>query len=156
MKICYVDESGDFGDLPSATSPVQPAFVIAGIIIDHRNLPLATENFVQLKRKYYPAHRTPQYLDSILHEIKGSDVRKHACKNSRNKRRHAHNFLHGIVDLLDNSDCRIIGRAWSKGLGVPFNGRAIYTYSVQSIFKYGADPDNAKKLLSWEACGRVV
>jgi hypothetical protein len=26
----------------------------------------------------------------------------------------------------------------------------------KNVYKLGADPDNAKKVLSWAACGRVV
>jgi len=35
VKLCYLDESGDTGLLPSATAPIQPVFVIAGLIVNH-------------------------------------------------------------------------------------------------------------------------
>lgn len=134
VKICYVDESGDSGVLPSATSPVQPALVIAGLVLDHRDLPAITEQFVEIKRRRFPSSRRPRYLDSILSEIKGSDVRKDACAASRNRRRHAFGFLDEIISLLEQHDTRLVGRSWIKGIGKPFDGRAVYTYSVQSLF----------------------
>lgn len=134
MKICYVDESGDGGKLPSATSPVQPAFVIAGIIIDHRDLPAITEDFIELKRTLFKRAKRPKYLDGILYEIKGSDIRKNVCRMSSRKRNHSFRFLDGVLIILENYNVKIVGRSWIKGINKPFNGQAIYTYSIQSMF----------------------
>lgn len=49
MKICYVDESGDTGALPSATSRIQPVLSIVGVIVDHANLQPMTTDFLDLK-----------------------------------------------------------------------------------------------------------
>jgi hypothetical protein len=36
-------------------------------------------------------------------------------------------------DFVASYDCRIFGRVWIKGIGAPFNGTAVYTYSAQNV-----------------------
>jgi hypothetical protein len=61
MKLCYVDESGDTGLLPNATAPIQPVFVIAGLIVDREVLRNLTLEFLQLK-----VHVGLQLADLVL------------------------------------------------------------------------------------------
>jgi hypothetical protein len=137
MKICYVDESGDDGVLRTPTTNIQPTLVISGLIVDYENLNPLTSAFLTLITRFFPgvAH-SRLHLDRILHEIKGSELRKKAASNSRRERRHAFGVFDGAVELLERYDVRLIGRVWVKGIGLPFIGRSIYSYSIQSLFTY--------------------
>ena len=138
MRICYLDESGCTGMLPSADSPIQPVFVPTGLVIDHSRLLEVTLGFLEIKKRFFPVpgSEVRHYLDLVLLEIKGADIRRQACSASRRRRTHALGFLDRLVDLLEESDARIIGRVWVKGIGVPLGGRALYTSSVQAICGY--------------------
>ena len=70
----------------------------------------------------------------ILPEVKGADLRKAACDNSRAVRRHRIGYLDHIVKLSEECEAKLIGRIWIKGIAEPIDGTAIYTYSVQSIY----------------------
>jgi hypothetical protein len=134
MYLCYIDESGCTGALPSATSPIQPIFVIAGIIIEQSQLKSLTTSFLDLKRRFFPRKMPNSFLlDSILVEIKGSDLRRFAVSSSNKERRQAIGFLDHILALLEQYHARIIGRIWIKGIGAAFDGRSVYTYSIQNI-----------------------
>jgi len=135
MHICYVDESGDVGMLPTATSPVQPVFAIAGIIVDATQLARLNSGFLQLKRRFFPGRIPPAtpFLDSILTEVKGSTLRTDFRSGGRNPRRHVTGFVDHSMRLLEQCGCSIVGRVWIKGVAQPFNGRSVYTYSVQAI-----------------------
>jgi hypothetical protein len=140
MKICFVDESGCTGALPSATSDIQPILVIVGVIIDYMRLNRLTDQLLQLKQRFYPAtlRSTSQYLSSILEEVKGSELRKNACLSGR-QRRHVFGYLNGIMDICEQNDAKIVGRVWVKGIGQPFDGMAVYTSSIQAICAYFHD-----------------
>src|SRR5439155_22587156 len=131
MKLCYVDESGCTGILPSAISDIQPAFVFAAIMFDYSNLHKITESFLQLKQKFYPGlfPSRRQFLSGILPEVKGADLRKQIAKGNRNERRHAFGFIDGIIRIINDHQIAIAGRVWIKGIAAPFDGRAIYTFS---------------------------
>lgn len=141
MKICYLDEAGCTGVLPHASSDVQPVLVIAGLIIDYNRLHFATESLMNLKRRYYPAlcPTGRLYLQAMLAEIKGGELRKNACSSSRNVRRHVFGFLNGIMDICQEADVKLIGRIWIKGIGKSFHGTPVYTYSTQAIYDYFHD-----------------
>lgn len=90
LKICYVDESGDTSEMSTAASSVPPALVITGIVLDHHNLGPITEDFIELKRRRFPGlTKRGRYMNSILAEIKGNEIRKLAASSSRRKRRQA-------------------------------------------------------------------
>ena len=140
MKICFVDESGCTGALPSATSDIQPILVIGGVIIDYTRLNRVTEQVLQLKQRFYPSTSgsNRQYLAGILEEVKGSELRKNACQSNRH-RRHVFGFLNGILDICEQNDAKLVGRIWVKGIGQPFDGMAVYTSSIQAICAYFHD-----------------
>lgn len=141
MKLCYVDESGCTGSLPSPTSSIQPVFVLGGVIIPQQRLREATLGFLHLKARFFPAlgAGTGHFLDRVKAEIKGSELRRMACGSSRRQRRHAAGFLDGVVALLERLDARLIGRIWIKGIGAPFAGPAVYTSSMQALCLYFQD-----------------
>ncbi len=135
MKVCYVDESGCLGSLPSSTSPVQPVLVLTGLFLDHESLHDLTREFLDLKGKFFPNRfrNGGHYLDRILTEIKGADLRKDAASNRRREWRQAITFLDRFLGLLESHDARIVSRIWVKGVAVQFNGQAAYAYSIQTI-----------------------
>lgn len=135
MRVCYVDESGDTGVLTHATAKIQPVLVVAGVSLLAEDLAGTTNEFLRLKRRFFPGLHGPgrAVLDGVLAEVKGSELRKLATSVSRRKRRTALGYLHGIVDLLMQRDARIFGRVWVKGIASPINSRSIYTSSLQSI-----------------------
>lgn len=138
MRVCYVDEAGCTGALPGPASDIQPVFVLCGVAIQAKDVGAFTHDFLTLKRKYFPNFSdagTP-YLSGILTEIKGSDIRKQAASGSRRKSRHAIGFLDKTVVLLETYQARLYGRVWVKDLAGPFNGRSVYTYSLQYICQW--------------------
>lgn len=72
-------------------------------------------------------------LEWILLEVKGAELRKQAIDPSRRQSRHAFGVLDEVLRLLEFYECRLIGRVWTKGVGQPFDGRAVYTSSIQYI-----------------------
>lgn len=136
MKICYVDEAGCTGALPSATSNIQPVTIFSGVVIDHERLHVVTESFLALKHRFFPnlfSTDRRYFLTGILSEIKGADLRSGVAFGNRNQRRHVFGFLDGVFRILEENAAILVGRAWIKGIGVPIDGRAVYTYSIQSI-----------------------
>ena len=138
MKIAYVGEAGCTGALPSATSSIQPVFVQAAAVVDQAELRGLTLDFLRLKVRFFPSlgAGTGHFLDRVLGEVKGADLRKQVCAPSRRLRRQAVGFLDSFVALLEKRQVRLVGRVWVKGIGGPFNGRAVYTSSMQHIFRY--------------------
>lgn len=141
MKILYVDESGDLGPLPmapAATGNDQPVLVIAALIIDAARLEAVTQDFLHLKSHWFPglAYPSHNHLDKIIPEIKGADLRRNATRAGRNQRRHAIGFLEKLLAILQAHDVRLLSRIWVKGLGQPFNGRSVYTSSIQGLYTY--------------------
>lgn len=135
IRVCYVDESGCTGMLPSATSPIQPLLVIAGIVFHQNHLTNLTQEYLALKRKFFPA-LTPNSVPFLQHvkvEIKGSDIRSTIRNGNRNQRRHSFGFLDGYLTILERYNAKIFGRIWVKGIARPINGSAIYTSSIQAI-----------------------
>jgi hypothetical protein len=123
--------------LPSATSDIQPAFIVAAVMIDYSHLHRATELFLQLKQRFFPGlfpSDRRRFLAGILEEIKGADLRRAVAVGGRNQRRHAFGFLDGVFQILRSSESLIHGRAWIKGIGKPIDGKAVYTFSIQSIY----------------------
>jgi hypothetical protein len=134
VYICYVDEAGCTGPLPSANSPIQPAFVIVGLALKHEHITEMTHEFLRFKKQFFPGLTSScqSYLDCMLTEIKGADLRKLAKKN-RNQRRFALGVMEHLVEMLEHYEAKIFGRIWIKPVGGSFDGRAVYTYSMQHI-----------------------
>jgi Protein of unknown function (DUF3800) len=135
MFVCYVDESGCMGTLPSANSEIQPVFVIAGVAVPQQNLSSLTNDFLDWKAKFFPrlASSYRYRFDLLLNETKGSEVRKSAVSANRRERRHAIGLLDHLLRLLEHHHAKIMGRVWVKGIGLEVNATAVYTSSMQSI-----------------------
>lgn len=135
MYLCYLDEAGCPGALPSATSDVQPVLVIAGLFVSQTNLTAITREFLQLKRRFNPnlAPAPAPWLDIARKEIKGSDLRRDLRSAGRNRRRAVNGFLDGVLKLLEVNDARLTARIYVKKPGATFDGKAVYTSSVQAL-----------------------
>jgi hypothetical protein len=141
LHILYVDEAGDLGTLPQAPASNgndQPVLIIGGLIIATSRLESLTQDFLSLKGRWFPglAYLSHKHLDKILPEIKGADLRRHATRGTHNPRRHAIGFLDHLIRLLRRYDARLVARIWIKPLGQPFNGRPVYTSSIQALYTY--------------------
>ena len=139
MKICFIDESGDLGKLENPPQPNnQPVLVIGGLFVDARNLANITQEFLQLKSRFFPKlhRRSDKYLDLILHEVKGSYLREATTRGNEKRDRNAIGFLDHIFGLLRRHHIKIVARIWIKALGEPVNGTAVYTSSIQRICDY--------------------
>jgi len=133
MRVCYVDESGDLGPLASATSDTQPVFVIAGLSIPRANLAFLTHDFLRLKKQFFPQITKGSYLDTVLVEIKGADLRRSVALGRRDERRHAIGFLDKVLSMLVHFEAKLFVRLWVKGIAVRIDHRAVYTFSMQDI-----------------------
>ncbi|MBX3730446.1 MAG: DUF3800 domain-containing protein [Candidatus Sumerlaeia bacterium] len=124
--------------LPSASSPVQPVFVLGMLVVDAGRLPNFTRDLLYLKQRYHPGgvarpDPRPRFLDRILFEIKDADLRKQTCEASRRRRRFAYRFMDEVVSLLEMHEVRLLARVWVKAPEKEFAGRAIYTSSMQAL-----------------------
>ncbi len=131
--ICFIDEAGCPGTLPSATSPIQPALAIVGMFIDADAVPDLTTSFVKIKRTYFPGSMTSSHLlDDLLVEIKGADVRSAIRKHGLNAKRHL-KFLDEVLALLTRLNAKIVAVCWVKKVARSFDGRAVYARSIQMV-----------------------
>ena len=139
MQVCFIDEAGDLGALGNPPRPNdQPVLVLGGLFVDVANLPSLTDYFLNLKYRYFPGLQYPsvKFLDRILPEIKGADVRSNATRGTARQQRHAIGFLDRILGLLQHHDVKLVARIWVKGIGLPFEATPVYTSSIQRICSY--------------------
>ena len=139
LKVCFIDEAGDLGALGNPPRPNdQPVLVIAGLFLDTASLQGLTLDFLKLKKQYFPGlpYRSNQFLDGILAEIKGADIRRNATRGTGRQKRHATGFLDRIMGLLQRYDAKLVARIWVKGVGAPFDPTPVYTSSIQGICSY--------------------
>jgi hypothetical protein len=136
MIACYIDESGDTGALPTATSPIQPLLCVVGLTIDLARIRDFTLEFIDFKARFFPGLCSGMTRQArILEEIKGSEIRsafRSSCTD--HARRHHHiGFLDQLLRMLVKYDCKIFGRVWIKALVVEMDGWSTYTFSTQAI-----------------------
>ncbi|HEX9362204.1 MAG TPA: DUF3800 domain-containing protein [Candidatus Dormibacteraeota bacterium] len=137
LKLCYVDESGGFE--PEGSGPtVTPLMVIAGLIVDHRNMAGLTRDYMRVKQTYYPhaLSQVPHLLSYILVEVKSTDMRRQLRSKSREERRHVIGYLDKVVTMLEQHKARIIGRVWVKAPGFGLNPASTYTYAIQDMARH--------------------
>ena len=136
FHLCYLDESGCTGRLPSLDSQIQPVFALVGLIVPAARLMPMTREFMALKRRFNPGlfSGDAHGLDAILGEVKGGNLRGDLRSSSRNRQRRALEFLDRALDILETPPrVRMVGRVWIKPVGGEFKGNEIYTFSAQSI-----------------------
>ncbi|MFC9662730.1 DUF3800 domain-containing protein [Nocardia sp. NPDC127606] len=113
--LCYLDESGDEQALRTPTDP--PVLVIAGIVVDHQQLRGLVYDFLQLKKKFYPALSESgiQLSELITYEIKGRDLRKNIRSGGRNRRRAVFSLIADTLSILEQHNAKIVGEIHVKG-----------------------------------------
>lgn len=137
MHLLFIDEAGCPGALKSCTDPVQPVFVISGLIVESRHIGDITKEYLALKKKFNPhVFDKDNNLDIAKWEVKGSELRKDIKSKSRNKRRRAIGFLNKVFDILDDYECRLLSKAYVKKPGDDFDGKAVYTSTAQSFCQH--------------------
>jgi hypothetical protein len=111
---------------------------LAAVIVDQSRLRSLTIDYLNLKQRFFPGKLpvSAEFLQWVLVEIKGSEIRKRARSPSRRKSGHAYSFLDEFLRLFEKHSIKIIGRVWVKGIGAPFVGRSVYTSSVQHVCTY--------------------
>lgn len=134
MLIAYVNECGCSGELPAADSPVMPLLVIAGFATDAAGIGRLTAGLAEWKQRFFPGlcRDLADPLDAILVEIEGAELRRLA-RRSKKKAKFAIRALGELLGLLEAEDARLLGRVWIKGIDEPFNRRAIFSSSLQTI-----------------------
>jgi hypothetical protein len=134
LLIAYVNECGCSGELPSADSPVMPLLTIAGFAAPATGIERLTVGLAEWKLRFFPGlcRDLADPLDSILVEIEGAELRRLA-RRSKKSARFAAVALGGLLDLLEAEEARLLGRVWIKGIDEPFNRRAIFSTSLQTI-----------------------
>lgn len=135
MYICYVDEAGCPGALPSSNSQVQPVLVLTGLILEQRQLVPLTRDLVALKSVFHPtvAAQFVHEMQMATYEIKGSDLRRSIRLGNRNERRAVFGFVDKVLLTLEQADAKLISRIYIKRPAHPFDGKAVYTSSVQKL-----------------------
>ena len=135
MHICYIDEAGCPGMLPAANSMVQPVLVLTALFVPQEHLSKLTRDFLLLKRQFNPnlTNGSTHWLDIAKCEIKGSDLRSSIRNSGRNRRRAVFGFLDRTIDLLLECEAKFVARIYIKGPAKPFDGKAVYTSSVQNL-----------------------
>ncbi len=139
MKACFIDEAGDLGAVANPPLPNdQPVLVVGGLFLDTAYLHNLTDDFLNLKSRYFPGlpYPSPRHLDRILPEIKGADVRRNATRGTARQKNHAIGFLDRIIGLMHRYDVKSVARIWIKGIGLPFHATPVYTSSIQGICSY--------------------
>ena len=137
MHICYIDESGDSQAINSASASVQPCLVIAGLFVDAASIRSLTNEFIQLKIRFYPGKfkHINHDLDILLTEIKGSDIRTDIRSNALTspKIQHHMKFMDEIFRICKKYNVKIVSRVWVKAFGKPIVDKSVYTITTQNI-----------------------
>jgi hypothetical protein len=137
MQLCYVDESGKAETLTKADAQQQPVVVIAGVSFPECELTSITGEWIALKARFYPglAQRGQKgWLDGILHDLKGTSLRRGFRARATNRQRtHATALISETISLLERHQGRIIGRIWLKALDAPNDDMRIHTSSLHFI-----------------------
>ncbi len=78
MQVFYVDEAGCTGTLASAVSPIQPVFVVGGVMLHQARLQDFTLDWLHLKDRFFPNQDANQWWrggitvrDGIGHQTGG-------------------------------------------------------------------------------------
>ena len=133
MWIAYLDDAGDVQTVTAANTAVPPVLVFGAVTLPAKSLAQLTRAFLDLKRRFFGGRMTSHHLlDHVLVEVKGAELRTMA-RGSHRQRRRAILFLNDLFGLLEAVHARIFGRVWIKEVGVPLDGRAVNTFSVQAM-----------------------
>ena len=133
-----MDDAGDLGTIANPPNHNdQPVFSLTLLIVNQTRLTTFVPDFIQLKRNFFPGLCPPasHFLASVLHEIKGADLRRDIARGNRNQARHAIKFLDKVLDLCVQSDIRLISKVFIKAVGQQNQHTAVYTAGCPSLFR---------------------
>ncbi len=136
MHLCYVDEAGDPGRIPTATADVTPLFVVVGIAIPQSELYGMTVDLLRLKQRFNPkalGRRGKRFLNWAQLEVSGAELRGRLRSGSHKRVRYTYGYLDQFLGLMERHSARVFGRIWIKCVGDAIDGRAVYTSSIQAI-----------------------
>lgn len=141
MHICYLDESGDGVTLTNHNiNRTMPSFGLAGLIIDSEKLEAITNEYIDLKKRFFPnqiaKENQPRRGNWATLDIKGSKLAYNLRSDSKSERRQTVGFLDNYVKILENYNVKILGRIWLKQLDTPMNELSLYTTSVQKVHQH--------------------
>ena len=138
MYYCYVDESGNSEVINTPTDNVQPMVAISGMIIKADKIVSLTNDFVSLKRQFYPGlfSGIPFGINSLLKEVKGSEIRsdiRKAANITDPKVQHHFLFLDKMFSLLKENEVKVLSRIWVKAFGAVLNDQSVYGITTQQF-----------------------
>jgi hypothetical protein len=135
MLTCFIDESGCPGQLPSATSQVQPILVIAGVALETSAIATVTRQFARITQRYHHGQSRPESICSDLQSelIKGSEVRRTFRSNPAAAEQKEHPLLDSVLDLLRSHQAKLYGTVVVKTAGEEFDGRAVYAQGLSDV-----------------------
>ncbi len=133
MRLLFVDESGDTKALARDDASNQPVLVLLGLSVKAEQIEPVTRRWVELKRRFFPdlCSKQCKTWDWLTREIKGSALRSRIRDTRHRKHRAAIGFLDRTLDLCDQYELAASACVWIKSPGDPFDGRAVYTSSIQ-------------------------
>lgn len=135
LYVCYVDESGNGQILTTLNHQQnQPVLAISGLFIPFKNLNSLTKRFLGLKQTYFPPSSPVSHdLNLILHEIKGTQVRRNMVDPSRSVRRISTNFMKDTLTIIESLDAKISGKIYIKQYNAQINEVSMYSTAIQTI-----------------------
>jgi len=137
MLVCYIDEAGCTGVLPSSDLAVQPVFVLSGLVLPGYTIRQLTKDFLNWKRHFFPQQMSHAAtgLDQILVEIKGADDIRHHIRSPRSERALHSAFakLEGLLNILDRHQAMILAQITVKCPDQAIDSKALYTRSIQNL-----------------------
>ena len=153
--ICHIDESGCLGALRAdSLAHVQPALVVAGLIVAEESMAEITSEFIKAKKKFdkNTFRNATGDLDSVRAEIKGKSLRGDLKRSSAGNPRHpALLALNSTLTALEKANAQVVGRVCVKPVGGQFDGRAAYIRSVRFIAE-----NFSRFLIARNSTGRIV
>lgn len=132
MCLLYLDEAGDTGRWDGDQSAAQPAIAVVALMVEWQSLGELTSKFIRLKRRFFPRRFVGvSHLDSILCEIKGSDIRS-KIRNRGDAAKAELHFMDAVFNLMRTHDVRLQASFWPKKIHQPIDGDALYSTSVHN------------------------
>jgi hypothetical protein len=135
VQLCYVDEAGS-SELCTVKAPdSSPLLALAGLIVAEPPAKQLAWNFLKLKKEFRPhlASDKTRLSEVIRTEVKGSDLRADIRASSRRRRRAAFGFIDSVLELLEGSNCTVIGEVIVKPAEQGLRDEAVYPDSIANM-----------------------
>lgn len=134
MHICYIDEAGCPGILPSSNPQVQPALAVIGLSLPQESLPSIEKQFVRHKQIYlYGEVRTDTRHQDAIIELKGADLRRCIREGELAEAQRAHKLLDALINTVIAHGAQLYGRVLIKALDHAFDGVAVYADAMMRV-----------------------